>query len=897
MNMTGHDSLKTRRTLQAGGNTYTYFSLPEAGRALGRDVSRLPVSLKVLLENILRFENGGTYTVDDARALAEWVDAGTSTKEVPFRPARILMQDFTGVPAVVDLAAMRDGILKLGGSPSQVNPLVPVDLVIDHSVMVDISARRDSLHRNMELEFERNGERYGFLRWGQGAFQDFRVVPPGAGICHQVNVEYLAQTVWTSKAGDDTLAYPDTLFGTDSHTTMANGIGVLGWGVGGIEAEAAMLGQAIAMLIPDVIGFKMTGELPEGSTATDLALVATQMLRKKGVVGKFVEFFGPGLDELSVSTRLTIANMAPEYGATCGFFPVDGTTLDYLRLTGRDEGQIELVEAYCKAQGMWRDDSAHARFTDVIELDLATVLPSLAGPKRPQDRVLLKDAATAFKAELTKSLGVPANDVGARVQVTGTNYQLGHGDIVIAAITSCTNTSNPYVMLGAGLLARKAHAKGLVPKPWVKTSLAPGSQVVTEYLDRAGVSKDLDALGFNLVGYGCTTCIGNSGPLDDSVAEAIDEGKLVAVSVLSGNRNFEGRIHALVRANYLASPPLVVAYALLGTMTEDITTASLGTDRDGKPVYLRDVWPSNKEILDTVRASLGREQFLKRYGEIFQGTKEWNAIEVSHDSDTYRWRGGSTYVQNPPYFEGMTMDLTPVQDIVGARVLAVLGDNITTDHISPAGNIKKASPAGEYLLERQVGQLDFNSYGSRRGNHEVMMRGTFANIRIKNEMVAGVEGGWTKHYPSGEQMPIYDAAMRYKREGVPLVVFGGKEYGMGSSRDWAAKGTALLGIKAAIVESFERIHRSNLVGMGVLPLTFTEGATRQNLGLTGREFIDILGLENLVAQMDLRLVIHREGGRVDNLVVRCRVDTDDEVEYYKNGGILHYVLRQMARAA
>ncbi len=897
MKQTGQDSLKTRRTLTVGGARYEYFSIPDAGKALGLDVSRLPASLKVLLENVLRFENGGSYTVDDARAIMEWAQSGTSNREVPFRPARILMQDFTGVPAVVDLAAMRDGIARLGGHPDQVNPLVPVDLVIDHSVMVDVSGRRDSIHKNEELEFDRNRERYQFLRWGQGAFQDFRVVPPGSGICHQVNVEYLAQVVWTNQENGAALAYPDTLFGTDSHTTMVNGIGVLGWGVGGIEAEAAMLGQPIAMLIPDVVGFRFTGKMPEGSTATDLALTATQMLRKKGVVGKFVEFFGPGLDSVSVATRLTIANMAPEYGATCGFFPVDAATLDYMRLTNRSDDQVALIESYCRAQGLWRDDAVETRYTSVIELDLGTVQPSLSGPKRPQDRVPLKDAAAAFNAELAKGLGVAEGDVGHRVHVPGTDYDIGHGNVVIAAITSCTNTSNPYVMLAAGLVAKKAHERGLAPKPWVKTSLAPGSKVVTDYLDRAGLSDHLDALGFQLVGYGCTTCIGNSGPLDDSVSEAIEDGKLVAVSVLSGNRNFEGRIHPLVRANYLASPPLVVAYALLGTMTEDITTAPLGTDRDGKPVYLRDIWPSDAEVLETVRTAVARDEFEKRYSEVFEGTLAWQGIEVAADSETYRWNSGSTYVQNPPYFEGITMQPAPVADITGARILALFGDNITTDHISPAGSIKKASPAGEYLVERQVGSQDFNSYGSRRGNHEVMMRGTFANIRIKNEMVPGLEGGWTKHQPDGEQMPIYDAAMRYKAEGVPLIVLAGKEYGMGSSRDWAAKGTALLGVKAVVAESFERIHRSNLVGMGVLALEFKDGATRHSLGLTGAETLDVLGLESLSPRMDLTLVIRREDGRVDQVPVLCRVDTADEVEYYRNGGILHYVLREMARAA
>ena len=902
MDMTGHDTLNTEKTLETGGRSYQYFSIPAASEALKQDASRLPVSLKILLENVLRFENGASYTVDDARAIAEWANTGTSTREVPFRPARILMQDFTGVPAVVDLAAMRDGIVPLGGNPEQVNPLIPVDLVIDHSVMVDYAGSTNALAKNMDAEFSRNGERYTFLRWGQEAFKNFRVVPPGAGICHQVNCEYLAATVWTNEINGKTFAYPDTLFGTDSHTTMVNGIGVLGWGVGGIEAEAAMLGQPIAMLIPDVIGVRLTGALPEGSTATDLALTLTQMLRKKGVVSKFVEFFGPGLANLSVSTRLTIANMAPEYGATCGIFPIDALTIDYLRLTARDDDRIALVEAYARVQGMWVDETTpEPVFTDILDLDLATVLPSIAGPKRPQDRVLLNEASAAFKADLTKGLGVPANDVGHKAAVAGTNYEITHGDVVIAAITSCTNTSNPYVMLGAGLLAKKARARGLKPKPWVKTSLAPGSQVVTEYLDRAGLSTELDALGFQLVGYGCTTCIGNSGPLDDAVAEAIEDNKLVAVSVLSGNRNFEGRVHPNVRANYLASPPLVVAYALLGTMNEDITTAPLGTGSDGNPVFLKDIWPSNAEIAETVQQALGRDQFLSRYGQVFEGTEEWKAIQIDASSQTYRWNAGSTYVQNPPYFEGITMAPDPVADVHGARILALFGDNITTDHISPAGNIKKESPAGDYLGEHQVMQRDYNSYGARRGNHEVMMRGTFANIRIKNEMMttqAGtVEGGWTRHQPGGAQLPIYDAAMQYKAEGVPLVVFGGKEYGMGSSRDWAAKGTALLGIKAVVVESFERIHRSNLVGMGVLPLTLPEGTTRQTLALDGTETIDVLGLDHLAPRSEMQLVIHRADGRTDTIPVLCRVDTADEVEYYRNGGILPYVLRQMAKAA
>ena len=897
MKTVGHDTLRTRRTLDVGGRRYDYFSIPEAAKAIG-NVDRLPVSLKVLLENVLRFEDARSYKVDDARAIVGWLEHGSSTKEVPFKPARILMQDFTGVPAVVDLAAMRDGITRLNGDPQKVNPLVPVDLVIDHSVMVDVSGTPDALQRNVEIEFERNGERYAFLRWGQEAFENFRVVPPGAGICHQVNLEYLAQAVWTAEVDGTTFAYPDTLYGTDSHTTMVNGMGVLGWGVGGIEAEAAMLGQPIAMLIPDVIGFRLTGRMPEGATATDLVLTVTQMLRAKGVVGKFVEFYGDALDHLPVADRATIGNMAPEYGATCGFFPVDALTLDYLRQTGRDEGRVALVEAYLRAQGMFRDAStAEPMFTDTLELDLASVEPCLSGPKRPQDRVLLRSASTAFQAELTRSLGVPANDLGRKAHVFGSNYEIGHGDVVIAAITSCTNTSNPYVLVAAGLVARKARAKGLTPKPWVKTSLAPGSQVVTEYLDRAGLSADLDALGFNLVGYGCTTCIGNSGPLAEPIIDAIEDNKLVAVSVLSGNRNFEGRISPNVRANYLASPPLVVAYALLGTMMEDITTASLGTGSDGQPVYLRDIWPSNKEIADLVASSVTREQFVRRYGEVSKGTKEWQALQVETGSETYRWNDGSTYVKNPPYFDGITMEPTAKGAIVGARVLGLLGDNITTDHISPAGSIKKSSPAGEYLGEHQVRQADFNSYGSRRGNHEVMMRGTFANIRIKNEMVAGIEGGITRHMPSGDQMPIYDAAMRYKAEGVPLMIFGGKEYGMGSSRDWAAKGTMLLGIRAVIAESFERIHRSNLVGMGVLPLLFPLGVDRHSLDLKGDETFDLVGLEAITPRMHVPLHIHRADGVTDTVELICRVDTLDEVEYYRHGGILQYVLRGMATAA
>ncbi len=895
MTAIGHDSLKTLKSLTVEGKDYKYFSLAAAAAALG-DISRLPKTLKVLLENVLRFENGGSYTVDDAKAVIGWLEKASSAKEVPFKPARILMQDFTGVPGVVDLAAMRDGILRLGGKPEKVNPLVPVDLVIDHSVMVDYSGSADALEKNIAMEFDRNGERYRFLRWGQEAFDNFRVVPPDTGICHQVNLEYLAQVAWTSENGGSTYVYPDTLYGTDSHTTMVNGLGVLGWGVGGIEAEAAMLGQPIAMLIPDVIGFKLTGKLSEGVTATDLVLTVTQMLRAKKVVGKFVEFYGAGLADLALADRATIANMAPEYGATCGFFPVDQITLDYLHLSGRDEHRIRLVEAYCKAQGLWRTEEDPV-FTDTLELDLSTVQPSLAGPKRPQDRVLLKDAAAEFAKELTKGLGVAADAAGTKAAVAGKGYEITHGDVVIAAITSCTNTSNPYVLVAAGLVARKARALGLTPKPWVKTSLAPGSQVVTEYLDKSKLSADLDAMGFQTVGYGCTTCIGNSGPLDDAIVDAIESNKLVAVSVLSGNRNFEGRVHANVRANYLASPPLVVAYSLLGNIREDITTAVIGTAKDGKPVYLKDIWPSTQEVADTVHSVLTREMFLERYGDVFKGPKQWQAIEVTGGTDTYAWPSGSTYVKNPPYFEGITMEPKPVSDIKGARVLALLGDSITTDHISPAGNIKKSGPAGEYLSQHQVQQKDFNSYGARRGNDDVMVRGTFANIRIKNEMMGGAEGGNTKHFPGGQDMSIYDASVKYKAEGVPLVVFAGQEYGTGSSRDWAAKGTMLLGVKAVVAESFERIHRSNLVGMGLLPLLFKDGVTRKSLGLKGDEMIDIIGLDKLSPRMDITMVITRADGSKQEVELLCRVDTADEVEYYKHGGILQYVLRGMAKAA
>ncbi|WP_376088569.1 aconitate hydratase AcnA [Roseomonas sp. CCTCC AB2023176] len=893
---TGQDTLKVRRTLSVDGKTYHYFSIPEAAKALGTDLTRLPTSLKVLLENVLRCENGRSYKVSDAQAVADWLKEGRSEQEVPFRPARIVMQDFTGVPAVVDLAAMRDGMLKLSGDPQKVNPLVPVDLVIDHSVMVDFSGTADALRRNVEIEYERNGERYEFLRWGQGAFANFRVVPPGTGIIHQVNLEYLSQVVWTDVDAGDTIAYPDSCYGTDSHTTMVNGMGVLGWGVGGIEAEAAMLGQPIAMLIPDVIGFRLTGKLREGVTATDLVLTVTQMLRKKGVVGKFVEFYGAGLDDLPLADRATIGNMAPEYGATVGFFPVDEIALGYLRLSGREEHRINLVREYWKAQGMWRDASTpDPVFTDTLELDLSTVQPSLAGPKRPQDRVDLTNVAGSFEKEVAGGLaleGAPA--LGHRVPVAGTNYEIQHGDVVIAAITSCTNTSNPYVLMAAGLVAKKANEKGLRVKPWVKTSLAPGSQVVTDYLNASGLQPHLDALGFQTVGYGCTTCIGNSGPLPEAIVDAIENDKLVVASVLSGNRNFEGRVHPNVRANYLASPPLVVAYALAGTVRKNISTDPIGEGSDGKPVYLKDIWPTQAEVNDAVERFVTRQAFQTRYADVFKGDDNWRSIRVDTGTDTYRWNSGSTYVQNPPYFEGMTGTPEPVTSIRGARVLARLGDSITTDHISPAGSIKKTSPAGSYLMEHQVRPNDFNSYGARRGNHEIMMRGTFANIRIKNEMVPGIEGGVTRHQPSGDVLPIYDAAMRYKAEGVPLVIFGGKEYGTGSSRDWAAKGTMLLGVKAVVCESFERIHRSNLVGMGVLPLVFKPGEDRKTLGLTGEETVDILGLENLKPRMLLDLVITRPDGSQVTTQVQCRVDTLDEVEYYKQGGILHYVLREMA---
>ena len=892
--MASLDSFKCRREMTVAGKTYTYFDLKEAEKNGLDGVSKLPYTLKVLLENLLRFEDGRTVTKEDIEAVAAWTKTGKSTHEIAYRPARVLMQDFTGVPAVVDLAAMRDATTSLGGDPKSVNPLVPVDLVIDHSVMVDYFGHDDSFEKNVEREYERNGERYKFLKWGSSAFDNFRVVPPGTGICHQVNLENLAQTVWTKDEDGVTYAYPDTLVGTDSHTTMVNGLAVLGWGVGGIEAEAAMLGQPISMLIPEVVGFKLTGKLPEGATATDLVLTVVEMLRKKGVVGKFVEFFGAGIDNLSLEDAATIANMAPEYGATCGFFPVDNEALDYLRATGRDEDRVQLVEQYSKAQGMFRperkDDPV---YTDTLELDLSTVVPSLAGPKRPQDRVALNTAADAF-ANVLKDEFKKAEEAGKRVDVDGEDFSIGHGDVVIAAITSCTNTSNPSVMLGAGLVARNALKKGLKVKPWVKTSLAPGSQVVTDYLEKAGLQDDLDALGFNLVGYGCTTCIGNSGPLPAPISKAIKDGDLVATSVLSGNRNFEGRVSPDVRANYLASPPLVVAYAIAGTMNINVATDPIGEDADGNPVYLKDIWPTSAEIAEAVRTAVTPEMFAKRYADVFKGDAMWQGIETSGGL-TYDWPD-STYVANPPFFTGMTTEVTPPKDINGARILGLFGDSITTDHISPAGSIKADSPAGLYLQEKGVEPREFNSYGARRGNHDVMMRGTFANIRIKNQMVPGVEGGVTKLQPSGEDMSIYDAAMKYAEADTPLVVFGGKEYGTGSSRDWAAKGTRLLGVKAVICESFERIHRSNLIGMGVLPLQFQNRESWDSLGITGKETVALKGVEGVKPRGQVTLEITFEDGSKKTTELLARIDTENELDYVNNGGILHYVLRQRAMA-
>ncbi|WP_428678675.1 aconitate hydratase AcnA [Sphingopyxis sp.] len=889
MTTTGNDTLGTRSTLSVGGKNYAYYSLDKAAAQLG-DVSRLPFSMKVLLENLLRFEDGGfTVSTDDVKALVDWQKDPHSNQEIQYRPARVLLQDFTGVPCVVDLAAMRDAIAKLGGDTSKINPLVPVHLVIDHSVMVDEFGHPKAFEQNVEIEYYRNGERYDFLKWGSKSLSNFKAVPPGTGICHQVNLEHIAQAVWSSEdASGETVAYPDTCVGTDSHTTMINGLGVLGWGVGGIEAEAAMLGQPVSMLIPEVVGFKFTGKLKEGVTATDLVLTATQMLRAKGVVGRFVEYFGPGLASLSLADRATLANMAPEYGATCGFFGVDDKTLDYMRLTGRSDENIALVEAYAKAQGLWIvEGAADPIFTDTLELDLGTVVPSLAGPKRPQDRVSLPDVDDVFNADMVNTY----KKAQTRVPVEGKDFDIGDGDVTIAAITSCTNTSNPGVLVAAGLVAKKADALGLKPKPWVKTSLAPGSQVVTDYLEKAGLQKHLDNIGFNLVGYGCTTCIGNSGPLAEPISKAINENGLVAAAVISGNRNFEGRVSPDVRANFLASPPLVVAYALKGTVIEDFTTTPIGQDQQGKDVFLADIWPTNLEVADAVAGAVDRDMFVARYAHVYKGDAHWQKIEVE-GSDTYQWRAGSTYVANPPYFEGMTMTPAPVSDIVNAKPLAILGDSITTDHISPAGSIKADSPAGKWLMEHQVSKADFNSYGARRGHHDVMMRGTFANIRIKNEMVPGIEGGMSRY--GAEVMPIYDAAMRHKADGTPLVVIAGKEYGTGSSRDWAAKGTNLLGVRAVIVESFERIHRSNLVGMGVLPLQFLEGQSRETLGLTGDDQFTITGVADLKPRQTVTVNVTRPDGSTFSFDTLCRIDTANEVEYYMNGGILHYVLRKLA---
>ncbi|WP_294929480.1 aconitate hydratase AcnA [uncultured Paracoccus sp.] len=914
---TGQDTSNTRRSLKVGDKSYAYYSIPAATEAGLGDFSNLPASLKVVLENMLRFEDGGkTVGTDDIKAFAEWATmGGKNPREIAYRPARVLMQDFTGVPAVVDLAAMRDGIKALGGDAQKINPLNPVDLVIDHSVMIDEFGNPRAFQRNVELEYERNLERYTFLKWGQNAFNNFRVVPPGTGICHQVNLEYLAQTVWTDtdQSGEE-VAYPDTLVGTDSHTTMVNGLAVLGWGVGGIEAEAAMLGQPVSMLIPEVIGFKLTGRMMEGTTATDLVLKVVQMLRQKGVVGKFVEFYGEGLDHLPLADRATIANMAPEYGATCGFFPIDNETLRYLRNTGRDEDRIALVEAYAKENGFWRGADYAPVYTDTLHLDMGEIVPAISGPKRPQDYVPLTDSARSFYKVVADYRGIdvsldalemgaeggavvaPAKDVRKTAEVEGKDYTIRDGSVVIAAITSCTNTSNPYVMIGAGLVARKARALGLTSKPWVKTSLAPGSQVVGEYLEAAGLQEDLDALGFNLVGYGCTTCIGNSGPLGDAaISKAIADNDLVATAVLSGNRNFEGRISPDVRANYLASPPLVVAYAIAGDVNVNLTRDPIGQDKDGNDVYLKDIWPTNQEVADLVHQTVTREAFQKKYADVFKGDEKWQGVEVT-DSETYDWPPTSTYIQNPPYFQGMSKDAGEISDIRGARVLAILGDMITTDHISPAGSFKPTTPAGQYLTERQVAPRDFNSYGSRRGNHEIMMRGTFANIRIRNEMLDGVEGGYSKG-PDGQQTSIFDASMEYQAQGTPLVIFGGVEYGAGSSRDWAAKGTSLLGVKAVIAESFERIHRSNLVGMGVVPFEFTGGDNRKSLGLKGDETVTIEGLEGDFKPLSLvPCTIRYADGSEKTIQLKARVDTEVEIDYLKNGGVLHYVLRNLAKS-
>ena len=888
MTAIGQDTLGTRDMMNVGGKDIAYYSFKKAAAKLG-DVSRLPFSMKVLLENLLRFEDGVTVTTDDIQAIVDWQKDRRSDREIQYRPARVLMQDFTGVPCVVDLAAMRDAMNALGADAAKINPQVPVHLVIDHSVMVDEFGTPKAFEDNVELEYQRNMERYDFLKWGSKSLDNFKVVPPGTGICHQVNLENIAQAVWSSADADGNMvAYPDTCVGTDSHTTMINGLGVLGWGVGGIEAEAAMLGQPVSMLIPEVVGFKLTGTLNEGITATDLVLTCTQMLRAKGVVGRFVEYFGPGLASLSLADRATLANMAPEYGATCGFFGIDDKTLDYMRLTGRSEENIALVEAYAKEQGFWLDASVDPVFTDVLELDMSTVVPSLAGPKRPQDKVVLTEVDDTFNADLEK---VYKKAAAVRVPVEGKSHDIGDGDVVIAAITSCTNTSNPGVLVAAGLVAKKANELGMKPKPWVKTSLAPGSQVVTDYLEKAGLQSHLDAVGFNLVGYGCTTCIGNSGPLAEPISKAINGNDIVAASVLSGNRNFEGRVSPDVRANFLASPPLVVAYALKGTVTTDFVATPIGQGSDGQDVYLKDIWPTNEEVRSVMDGALTRDMFESRYATVFTGDARWQAIDVA-GSDTYSWRAGSTYVANPPYFEGMSMTPEAITDIVAAKPLAIFGDSITTDHISPAGSIKVDSPAGQWLMEHQVSKADFNSYGARRGHHEVMMRGTFANIRIKNQMLDGVEGGMTSY--NGETMPIYDAAMKHKADGTPLVVIGGKEYGTGSSRDWAAKGTNLLGVRAVIVESFERIHRSNLVGMGVLPLQFKNGESRETLGLKGDDSFTILGVSDLKPRQDVDVQVTRADGSTFTFTALCRIDTVNELEYFLNGGILQYVLRKLA---
>ena len=891
----GHDTAKTRKTLTVGSQSVSYYSIAAAEAAGLGDFSKLPAALKVVLENLLRYEDGGfSVSIDDIKAFSDWAsNGGQNPREIAYRPARVLMQDFTGVPAVVDLAAMRDGIKALGGNAQQINPLAPVDLVIDHSVMIDEFGNPRAFQMNVDREYERNMERYQFLKWGQGAFNNFRVVPPGTGICHQVNLEYLAQTVWTDKDqnGED-VAYPDTLVGTDSHTTMVNGLAVLGWGVGGIEAEAAMLGQPVSMLIPEVVGFELTGQMVEGTTGTDLVLKVVEMLRAHGVVGKFVEFFGAGLDVLPLADRATIANMAPEYGATCGFFPIDGETLRYLRNTGRDEDRIALVEAYAKANGFWRDADYNPIYSAKLHLDMGTIVPAISGPKRPQDYVALTHAKSAFANEMANTFKRP---MGKQVAVDGEDYTMESGKVVIASITSCTNTSNPYVMIGAGLVARKAAALGLNRKPWVKTSLAPGSQVVSEYLEAAGLQDDLDKIGFNLVGYGCTTCIGNSGPLQPALSKAIAAGDLVATSVLSGNRNFEGRISPDVRANYLASPPLVVAYALAGTMDIDLHSEPLGQDQNGNDVFLKDIWPTNQEINELVEKTVTREAFLKKYADVFKGDEKWQAVETT-DSETYDWPAASTYVQNPPYFRDMPKEAGTISNVKDAKVLAILGDMVTTDHISPAGSFKDTTPAGQYLIERQVPVREFNSYGSRRGNHEVMMRGTFANIRIKNEMLDGVEGGYTKG-PDGAQSSIFDAAMAHQAAGTPLVIFAGEQYGAGSSRDWAAKGTALLGVKAVIAENFERIHRSNLVGMGVVPFEFTGDDNRNSLALTGDESVSISGLDTIKPLEIVTATITYPNGDVKDIQVKCRIDTAVEIEYIENGGVLHYVLRNLAKAS